>query len=79
MLGTGAVVGAVDKSLGIANHVVQPFEQLTIRVEYFPFMVVPLCKRFPVRIESVGLYRGGIGDAISGKGLDGNAIWYRAD
>ena len=26
MLGTGAMVGAVDESLCIANHVMQPFE-----------------------------------------------------
>ena len=57
VLGAGAVVGAIDKGLCVSNHVMQPFEEFTIRVEYCPFMVVAFRQRFPICVEPIGLYR----------------------
>ena len=74
MLGAGAVIGAVDESLGIANYVVQPFEQLTIRVEYFPFMVIAFSQRLPVCIKAIGLDSGTVSNAASGKTLNRSAL-----
>ena len=74
MLGAGAVIGAIDECLGIANHVVQPFEHLTIRIEYFPFVIVAFSQRCSVCVKAIGLYGRSIGNATSGKGINGSAL-----
>ena len=74
MLGAGAVIGAIDESLCVADHMVQPFEQLSIRIENFPFVIVAFGQRFSVCLKAVGLHRGSIGNTASGKVLNGGAL-----
>ena len=74
MFGASTVVSAIDESLCIADHVMQPFEKLSVRIEYFPFMIVALSQRFPVCVKAVGLHRGGKGNASPGKVLNGRAL-----
>lgn len=74
MLGAGAVIGAIDESLCVSNHVMQPFEQLTIGIEYYPFMIIAFSQRLPVCLKAVGLHRGSIGNTASGKVLNGGAL-----
>ena len=78
MLGASAVIGAVDESLGIANHVVQPFEQLTVRIEYFPLVIVAFSQRRPVCVKTISLHSGSISNAASGKGLNGGTLDIRS-
>ena len=56
MLGAGAVIGAIDESLCVSNHVMQPFEQFAIGIECCPFMIIAFSQRLPVCIKTVGLY-----------------------
>jgi len=68
VLGTGAMVGAVNKCLCVSDHVVQPFEHLTIRIKYFPFVIVAFSQRRPVCVKTVSLHSGSKGNAASGIG-----------
>ena len=74
MLGAGAVIGAVDESLCVSNHVVQPFQKLSIRVEHFPFMFIAFSQRLPVCIKTVGLYCETVSDAAPCKTLNRSAL-----
>ena len=74
MLGAGAVIGTVDESLCVSNHVVQPFEQLAIGIEHFPFMVIAFSQRLPVCIKAIGLDSGTVSDAAPCKTLNRSAL-----
>ena len=74
MLGTGAVIGAVNKCLCIADHVMQPFEQLAIGIEDLVLVKVTLRQRFAVGIETICLDDGTVGNSASGEILNGNAL-----
>ena len=74
MLGAGAVVSAVDKSLCVSNHMMEPLQELAIRVEYLALMEIPIRQWCAVRIVAVGLYNGTISDACSGEFLNRFAL-----
>ena len=74
MLGAGAVIGAIDESLCVSNHVMQPFEQLTIGIEYFPFMIIAFSQRLPVCMKTVGLYYRTVSNAALRKVLNRCAL-----
>ena len=74
MLGTGAMVGAVDESLCVSNHVMQPLEKLTIGIEHFPFMVIAFSQRLPVCVKTVGLHRRTVSNTASCKALNRCAL-----
>ena len=74
MLDAGAVIGAIDESLCVSNHVMQPFEQLAIGIEYFPFVIVAFSQRRPVCVKAIGLYGRSIGNAALRKVLNRCAL-----
>ena len=56
MLFAGAVIGAIDKRLGIACDPVEPLQMFTVRIEVLSLVNVTGFQRLAVAFEAICLY-----------------------
>lgn len=79
ILGADSMVDTVNESLCVVNHVMEVFQQITVRVKYFTLVDISPGQRFAVGIEAISLDNNAMSNALLGinfNGISSGRSWF---